>query len=94
MIKTKVFEVSDLPDEFHKELYEKIQHCGGSCKWYPGDGYFKPLDEVRDISKIHFCKNEDENTKDVFVYEEGDDLIGDWFMKNKIKLIEEVLIIR
>ncbi len=46
------------------------------------------------MSKIHFFEKDTLETKDVYVYEEGDDEIGDWLMKNhKIKLCEEVLIL-
>lgn len=89
----KVINISDFPHEFQDKIAEKMNHCGGTCSWYAGDGYFKPLSEVRDLSKIHFQKGEDIGTKNVYVYEEGDDPIGDWLMKNhKIKLTEEVLI--
>lgn len=93
MKKMKVFEINEFPYEFQDEISEKQTHCEGACKWYPGDGFFKPLSEVKDKSKIHFYGDENENTKDVYVYEEGDDLIGDWLMKNhNIKLCEEILI--
>lgn len=90
----KVFDISEFPQQFHNKIAEKQHHCGGACKWYPGDGFFKPIAEVKNQSKMHFYGKENENTKDVYVYEEGDgDDIGDWLMKNyNIKCCEEILI--
>mgnify|MGYP003405384345 CR=1 FL=1 len=96
MKKSKIiekYEFIDLPELNLKKLYEKMYHCGGSCSWYPGDGFFKPLSEVKNINNILFLGKENINTPNVYVYEKGDDIIGDFIMdKFKIKLCEEVLI--
>ena len=94
MKKIKVFQVNDFPVEFHDKIFDKIFYCGGSCKWYSGDGHFKPLSEVTDMTKIHFYNNETIDTEDVYVYETGDDKIGDWLMGQGVGLCEEVLIIK
>lgn len=94
MKKLKVYDISDFPSHLREEINKKIWHCGGSCKWYPGDGHFKPLNEVKDMSKIHFYKSETINTKDVYVYEMGDDLVGDFLMEQGAKLCEEIVIIQ
>lgn len=94
MKKENVIKLHEFPQEFHDKIAEKIRHCGGSCLWYPGDGWFKPLPEVKDMNKVHFYKNEFRDTKNVYVYEEGDDPIGDWLMKEHgLKLCDEVRII-
>lgn len=93
MKKMKVFDITDFPHEFQDEIREKQNHCEGACSWYPGDGLFKPLSEVKDMDNIMFYKGDTIDTKDVYVYEKGDDPIGDWIMDNfKVKLCEGVLI--
>ena len=94
MKKVKLFELSDFPDEFQDEITEKFWHCNkGVVSWYPGDGYFKPLSEVKDMSKIMFFDGDNIDTPNVYVYEKGDDKIGDFLMDNfKIKLCEDVKI--
>lgn len=95
MKKEKVIKSIEFPEEFQDKIWEKIHHCGGSCHWYPGDGFFKPLEEVINIDNILFLDSDTLETKDVYVYEKGDDKIGDWIMdKYKVKLCEEILIIR
>lgn len=90
MKKQKTIEIHEFPQEFQNKIAEKMNHCGGHCHWYPGDGFFKPESEVRDRTKILRYNGAAEG----YIYEVGDDPISDWLMKNhKIKLIEEVLII-
>ena len=91
MAKKSVFELGEFPENLYKEISSKFHHR--RCSWYPGDGYFKPLSEVRDMTKIHFYGKENIDTKDVYVYEEGDDLVGDFLMTRGIKICEEVLIL-
>ena len=89
----KVFDVCEFPEELRDKIYERIQDGEGSCSWYPGDGYFKLLSKVKDISKIHFYGNDTMETPNLCVYEEGDDPVGDFLMKEfNVKLYEEVLI--
>ena len=93
MKKIKVINAYDFPEEFQDELYKKKCHCGGSCSWYPGEAFFKPLSEVKDINNILFLPSETKDTPDVYVYEKGDDVIGDWLMDNHgVGLCEEILI--
>lgn len=87
------YEFRNLPAQDLKKLQEKINHCGGTCNWYPGDGFFKPLSEVKNINNIMFLKGDTIDTPKVYVYEKGDDIIGDFIMDNfKVKLCEEILI--
>ena len=84
-IKCTVFEIGEIPEEFHAKIGDT--HYRGLQSYYPGDGYFKPLEEVVNIDNCLALK-----WHKGFYYEKGDDPLGDWFMSKGIKLCEEVKI--
>lgn len=85
----KTFEYMDFPEPLREILKDKF--CFGKYHYliyYPGEGYFKPLEEVRDTNNILRWGNEK-----CYVYEIGDDLITDWLMSQGAELCEDILIL-
>jgi hypothetical protein len=56
------------------------------CKYYPGDGFYKPLSEHKDPSKAVFYKKGDD-----YAYEIGSDEISDWLFSEGFKPKDQIL---
>ncbi len=91
----KTFEYTDIPKEIRDALSDKLDGKGQNSyiNYYPGDGYFKPLSEVKNMENILFYGKDTIDSPDVYVYEKGDDIAGDYFMEKGAKLCEDVLIL-
>lgn len=84
----KYIEYYNLPEEIRNLIKEK--YCFSKyqyLEYYPGDGYFKPVGEVRDEYNIMRVDDSD------YVYERGDDKIGDYLMCQGAELCEYCIIL-
>ena len=68
----------DMPKKVGDEIYKLVNHNNQFKRYYPGDGYYKPLSEHKDPSKAIFYQESDKNEKDPYAYEMGSDTISDW----------------
>ncbi len=77
----------DMPKTTKQIIMEKAGGQNTWIKWYPCDGYFKPLSEVNDESKvIYFDDNDDD-----YVYEIGDEPVSDWLLTEGFTVNDEIV---
>lgn len=60
-------------------------------KYYPGDGFYKPLSEHKDKSKAIFYEESDKNKKNPYAYEIGTDEISDWLFSEGFGPKDQIL---
>ena len=81
----KTFDLQELPKFIQERFMEEGYHNCSFTIYYPCDGYFKSLEEFKNIeNKI--------DEREGFAYEKGDDKVSDWFLDNGSESCEEILI--
>lgn len=85
----KTFEFTDMPLTIRDLVRDRIRGQGSYLSYYPGDGYFKDPKEVTVVEN----SMEWEPNLNNYVYEKGDDPVGDWLIENGAELCEKVLIL-
>ena len=80
-----------LTEDERKIIMKKAGGQNTYCKWYPCDGYFKPISEVKDISNIVYYEESDKDNPNAYVYEIGDEPISDWLLKEGFTPQDEIV---
>ena len=80
-----------MPKTTKQIIMEKAGGQNTWVKWYPCDGYFKPLSEVKDTSKIVYFEEADKDNTNAYVYEIGDEEVTDWLLNEGFTVNDEIV---
>lgn len=81
----------DVPEDVKSKIFSGSRGQNTYKKYYPGDGFYKPLSDHKDPSKAIFFEEKDKNQKNPYAYEIGSDLVSDWLFSEGFKPNDKIL---